>query len=88
VKFLDDILNANTSHPNASTYWIYTFLQGSNGYLRAITRFASNILDFYLTVEDFGNFVFQQAAQHVAVGAADNNLWATIPLFDFQQICP
>ena len=68
VEFLDDILNANAAHPDARANRIDAFLKRGDRDFRAIARFTSDILDLDLSVVDFRDFVFQQAAQHIAVG--------------------
>src|SRR5690606_25359643 len=74
VEFLGDVLNTVAAHADTRADRVNPFLQSGNGELRTITRFTGDVLDLDLSVVNFGDFVFEQAAEHVAVAAADDDL--------------
>ena len=70
---------------NARADRVNTLLQRRDGDLRAVPGFARDVLDLDLPVVDFRHFVLEQAAQHVLVRAADDNLRATAVALHLKQ---
>ena len=86
VEFLYDILYADPAHADAGPYRINAILQCGDRHLGSMTRFARDILDLDLSVVYLRHFIFQQAAQHIAMRAAHQDLRSAIALLDFHNI--
>ncbi len=86
VEFADDALNTHAAHADAGPHGVHAVLQGLDGDLGALARLAGDALDLHLAVVDFRYFEFQQAAQQVAVVAADDDLGAAAGAAHFQHV--
>ena len=62
IQLIDNALNARSSHPNAGTHRIDTFLQSRHSYFGAVTGLTSNRFNLNGAVIYFRYFYFQQAA--------------------------
>ena len=85
LEFVDDALDAVAAQPDAGAYGIHAILSGGHGDFAADAGVAGDGADFHGAVADFGYFRFYQAAQQVAVGAADDDFGAAGGLLDFHQ---
>jgi len=69
VQFAYDCLDADTPLAHTSANRVNTLLCGRNSHLGALTRLAGDRTDLNDAVVNFGNFVLEQPAQEVAMGA-------------------
>ena len=85
LEFVDDALDAVAAQSDAGAYGVHAVLAGENGDFAADAGVAGDGADFDGAVADFGDFGFHQAAEEVAVGAADDYLGAAWGLRHFHQ---
>src|SRR5207245_2352410 len=85
AELIHDVFDAAAPDPDAGTDTIDLQINARNGDLGSVAGLASQGLDLDSTVGYFGNFIFEEPADEVGVGARENDFDPVPDLADLQD---